>query len=216
MSLFNFFRNQTHPLGSSPNEGSTISEVKTLNGHSDELSQKRNNGHQSQTTEKVDVPEHVFIEYEKPKPKASAEPNEVKSEVNDLQSLYRYLEQSLEKNGYEDALTNPDTSYMEEQIQYINNDLGLLIAKIKTYYSGHMRNVDFHIDTRKRNGMIETVDELLSYRETILEDTRKVSEIETDAKKEVGLSQNLVLSYRRGFRKGFAAITYGTVLGRKQ
>lgn len=216
MSLFNFFKDQKNPLGASPKEVNTMaSELKMLNGHNDELSQKRNNGQHTPTTERADVPEHVFIEYEKPKPKGSAEPNEVKPEVNDLQSLYRHLEQNLEKNGYEDALTNPDTSYMEEEIQYINNDLGLLIAKIKTYYSSHMRNVDFHIDTRKRSGMIETVDELLSYRETILEDIRKVSEIESDTKKEVGLSQNLVLSYRRGFRKGFAAITYGTVLSRK-
>jgi len=162
-----------------------------------------------------EIPENVFIEYATAKPKDKMEPSETKQEVNDLQSLYRYLEQNLEKKGYEDALVNPDTSYMDEHVQYIGNELGLLIAKIKTYYSGYMRTIDFHIETRKRSGMIETVDELLSHKETVLEEIKIVAVIETDAGKGIGLSQNLILGYKKGFRNGFAAITYNSVLGRK-
>lgn len=161
-----------------------------------------------------EIPEHIFIEYSKPIQKESME-SEDKPEVNDLDTLYRYLEQNLEKKGYEDALMNPDTSYMEEHIQFIQNELNLLIAKVHTYYGGYMRTIDFHIETRKRNGMVETVDELMTHKETVAERIRKVNEIEQSAKNGNGISQNLVLSYRKGYRNGFAAITYNTVLGKK-
>lgn len=215
MNLLDFFKGQKSHLGNLPMEANSgFLDKKMFNGHNVEQPNNRNAG-QAQTTERADIPEHVFIEHEKPKPKESTESSQPKPEVLDLQILYNYLGQNLEKNGYEDALANPDTSYMEEQIKYIYNDLGLLIAKIKTYYTNHIRNIDFHIDTRKRCGMIETVDELLSYKQTVLEAIQKVSEIETETNKGAGVSQNLMLSYRRGFRNGFAAITYGTVLSRK-
>jgi len=162
-----------------------------------------------------EIPENVFIEYAKPKPKPSMDTNEVKPEASDLQTLYRYLEQNLEKKGYEDALINPDTGYMEEQVLYINNELALLISKIKTYYAGYMRTIDFHIETRQRSGMIETVDELIAHKETVAGEMKIVLSIEEDSIQRVGLSQNPILSYRKGFRNGFAAITYNTVLSRK-
>ncbi len=161
-----------------------------------------------------EIPEHIFIESANPKP---SKVNEVISAnpVNDLHALYRHLEQNFEKKGYEDALINPDTSYMEENITVINNNLKLLISKINTYYSGYLRTIDFHIETRKRSGLLETVDELISHKQTVLEEINNVAIIETDSNNGVGLSQNLALSYRKGFRNGFAAITYNTVLGRK-
>lgn len=166
-------------------------------------------------TNNPEIPENVFIEYAKPKPKPSMETNETKPEVSDLQTLYRYLEQNLEKKGYEDALVNPDTGYMEEQVLYINNELALLISKIKTYYTGYMRTIDFHIETRQRSGMIETVDELIAHKETVAGEMKIVSSIEEDSRQRTGLSQNPILSYKKGFRNGFAAITYNTVLSRK-
>ena len=162
-----------------------------------------------------EVPENIFIEYAKPKPKPSMDSNEVKPELSDLQTLYRYLEQNLEKKGYEDALINPDTGYMEEQVLYINNELALLISKIKVYYAGYLRTIDFHIDTRQRSGMIETVDELITRKETVVDEMKIVSAIEGDSVQRIGLSQNPVLSYKKGFRNGFAAITYNTVLSKK-
>jgi hypothetical protein len=201
MSAFSFFRkNQNGSEGPSPNDGQRNDT--TVNN-------------ESTTRDAPDIPESVFIEYAKQKQKPSVEQEEIKSEVNDLQTLYRYLEQNLEKRGYEDALMNPDSSVMEEQVRYINNELALLVSKVRSYYSGYLRTIDFHIDTRRRSGLIETVDELLSHRETVLEETRIVAAIEEDAKNNTGLSQNLIIGYKRGFRNGFAAITYSSVFSKK-
>jgi len=100
-------------------------------------------------------------------------------------------------------------------VLYINNELALLISKIKTYYTGYMRTIDFHIETRQRSGMIETVDELIAHKETVAGEMKIVSSIEDDSRQRTGLSQNPILSYKKGFRNGFAAITYNTVLSRK-
>ncbi|MBL7872108.1 MAG: hypothetical protein JNM78_10880 [Cyclobacteriaceae bacterium] len=202
MGLFNF-----------KNNGSTnppmVSEKKTL-----EVTNDIQPVEEPQKTAAPEIPEHIFIEQEKPKPtKMSEQPSS--PSVNDLHTLYRYLEQNLEKKGYEDALINPDTSYMQENVAFIINELNLLISKIKTYYNSHLRTIDFHIDTRKRSGMLETVDELISHKATIEEEITIVTSIESDASQNKGLSQNLILGYKKGFRNGFAAITYSTVLGRK-
>jgi hypothetical protein len=158
-----------------------------------------------------DVPQDVFIEYQRPKAPSVDTNGSSEQAVNNLQTLYGYLGQSLEKKGYEDALTNPDTSYMEEHIVYITNEQKLLIAKIKSYYAGYLRNIDFHIETRKRSGMLEVVDELIAHKQTVVEELDKVNSIEQEASKKEGISQNMILSYRRGFRNGFAAITYSAI-----
>jgi hypothetical protein len=162
-----------------------------------------------------DIPEHVFVEYEKSKP-LNMDQNDLKTEMNDIQTLYRYLEQNLEKKGYEEALTNPDSSYLDEQLTYINNDLRLVIAKVKTFYNGHIREINFHIETRKRNGMIETVDELLARKDIVEDELKTVQTIEQEVVNRTGLCANLFLSYKRGFNNGLAAITYNTVLGNKR
>lgn len=209
MKLFEFFK---------PRTDSDIVQ-KSMSTKDEPLIEVSSGGVDTEDKSKPDstpeIPENVFIEYAKPKPKENMESNDGAQQVNDLQTLYRYLEQNLEKKGYEDALINPDSSYMDEHIQYINNELSLLIAKIKTYYSGYMRTIDFHIETRKRNGMIETVDELLTHKDTVLEEIRIVSSIEEDSAMGKGLSQNLILGYKKGFRNGFAAITYNNVLSKK-
>lgn len=163
----------------------------------------------------MEIPEKVFVE----PPSKSKAPKPLEQptarSVNDLHSLYQYLEQNLEKKGYEDALINPDTSYMEENVLFIHNELKLLIAKVKTYYSGYVRDIDFHIETRKRSGMLETVDELMSHRQTVMEEVQSVTTIDQETAEGKGISQNLMLGYRKGFKNGFAAITYNTILGRK-
>jgi hypothetical protein len=166
------------------------------------------------TTARHDIPEEVFIEKSRLKPpRGNEEPEPV--EICDIQTLYRHLERDLERKGYEDALVNPDTSYMEEQILYIKSDLMLLISKIKTYYVGYLNRIKFHIESRQRHLLIETVEELIAHRSAIEEEISIITTIEVDAKEGVGLTQNLILGYKKGFRNGFAAITYNTILSNR-
>jgi hypothetical protein len=206
MSIFSFF---SKTASSQYAQDNGVNGIQKKDMRQDETSNSR------QTMPSKEIPEHVFVEYDKPKPTAPLERREPLQETNNLAVLYLYLGQNLEKRGYEDALMNPDTSAMQEQIQYTRNELNLLISKVNNYYAGFMRQIDFHIDTRKRNGMVETVDELITHKATIADEMKIVASIEESARSGTGITENLFLSYRRGFTNGFAAITYNTILSRK-
>src|SRR5690606_4436001 len=100
-------------------------------------------------------------------------------------------------------------------INFLQNELNLIISKVKTYYKNYIRQIDYHIDTRRRNEMIEVVDELLMQKANVEDEMRIVASIEEDSKKGNGITQNVILSYKRGFKNGFAAITYGTIFNKK-
>lgn len=209
MSLFNWFKDKRQP--------DVTEHAEDINTRVEEntLSAPETVTNNSITETPVEIPENIFVEFEKPSKPTHMEPTDEKDDVNDLKALYKFLEQSHEKKGYEDALMNPDTSSMEEQVVLLQNGLSLMLSKVKTHYSTYLRNIDFHLETRKRNGMVETVDELETHKQNIKEEISIVQAIEQEALKSTGLSQNMILSYRRGFKNGFAAITFNNILSRK-
>lgn len=168
---------------------------------------------QTDLSARHDVPEQIFIAQESPK--TAPKPRETIAPVTNLDALYTYLGKNLEKAGYDDSLMNPDSSHMEEQLRFIKNELALLISQVKNYYSGHLREVDYHIETRRRSGMVETVDELLAHKANTEEKMQLVLQIENEARDGKGLTENLILSYKKGFRNGFAAITAATILNKR-
>jgi hypothetical protein len=210
MALFDFLRKKSNEEKIEISPENILTPSENL-GEGSESVEKENDKHKNVH----EIPEHIFVEYEKPNQKTPMEPTEIPQEVNDIHSLYRYLEQNLEKKGYEDALMNPDTSYMEENVRFLQNELNITISKVNTYYKNHVRQINFHIETRKRHEMIEMVDELLTKKANVEDEMGIVSSIENDAKSGNGITQNVVLSYKKGFRNGFAAITYGTILSKK-
>jgi hypothetical protein len=209
MNLFNLLQGNNQDRKKATQE--------TNNSGFDESERNLSNQNESkqEKSQSPEIPEKVFVEYQTPKTRENESPNNGNREVNDLHFLYGFLEKNLEKKGYDDALMNPDTSYMDENIVNIRNELSLIISKTRIYYRAYLRTINFHIDTRKRNGMIETVDELLAHRESIEEELKIFTSIEEDASQGIGLCQNPILSYKKGFRNGFAAITYNTILARK-
>lgn len=210
MSVLNWFKPKTQPPVNEHSENvNPVVEVDDVSTESEGLLNDR------EAKAPIEIPENIFVEFEKTSKPTHMEPTDEKDDVNDLKALYKFLELSHEKKGYEDALMNPDTSSMEEQVVLLQNGLTLMLSKVKTHYSTYLRNIDFHLETRKRNGMIETVDELETHKQNVKEEVSIVQGIEEDTLKGTGLSQNMILSYRRGFRNGFAAITFNNILSRK-
>ncbi len=185
MGLFDFWRNNDTPLNNDVNANTerSLPEIK----------------------------EELFTEKEIPK-QNSMETNQSSATQNDINVLYEFLERNLEQQGYEDALLNPDSSHMNQNIENIKIQLEIIISKVKTYYSNYVRTINFHIESRKRNGMVDTVDELISQKDNAEEEIKTVLQVETDSKSNTGLSQNLIMSYTKGFRNGLASISYNTVL----
>ena len=133
---------------------------------------------------------------------------------NGINLLFQYLDKNYEKKGYDDALINPDNIHLEQNIAALRNDLERTIRRVKTFYEDFIREIDFHISSRTRSGMIDTVEELKVKKETAENHIRQVLEIEQEAKNNKGLGEGIIISYMRGFRNGLAAITHHSIMNR--
>jgi len=129
--------------------------------------------------------------------------------------LYQFLDDNYEVKGFNDSLVYPDTSFMNQNIESLKNELYRTIKKVKTYYQDFITETDFHIDSRSRSGMIETVEELKMKKKKAEDHLSKVLEIEKNAENNTGESQGIIFSYTRGFQNGLAAISHHSILNRK-
>lgn len=180
------------------------------------FNRERLNGHdQSMTVERpvADIPETTFIEKET----VHQEQNEDKPAAplnGGIHVLYDFLDKNYESKGYNDALINPDTTHLEQNVIALKNDLERSIRKVKTFYEDFIRQINFHIASRSRSGMIDTVEELTVKKEIAESHIKQVKEIEEQAKVNEGVGHGIVISYTRGFRNGLAAISGHIILNK--
>lgn len=182
----------------------------------------RRNGHANGTpvydraeAERPEIPEALFIEKEQAPVQAAEERPPAPAPDNTIDVLFRFLDRNHEARGYDDALVNPDTSHLVHNVEALKNELERTIRKVKTYYLDFIREINFHIASRSRSGMIDMVDELTMKKEIAEGHISKVLEIEDDARNNRGDSQGMVLSYTKGFKNGLAAISHHSILKRK-
>jgi hypothetical protein len=159
-----------------------------------------------------EIPENVFVEKSVP---LNEDPEEIKSKAhveNGISLLFNFLEKNYESKGYEDALINPDTTHLDQNINALKNDLERTIRKVKTFYEDFIREINFHIDSRKRSGMVDTVEELTVKKDIAESHIKQIFEIETQAKNNEGVGQGIIISYTRGFRNGLSAISHHAIM----
>lgn len=131
-----------------------------------------------------------------------------------LDAIYAFLQYDYESKGYNDALTNPDESYKADNIKLFHHDLLILIDKSSTYYENLLKEVDFHISSRTRAGLIDLVEELKIRREMVIDHMEKVKVIRQEAVSGTGATQRIGLSYQRGFMRGLSAISQSKLFNR--
>jgi hypothetical protein len=132
-----------------------------------------------------------------------------------IETIYKFLQSDFESKGYSDALTNPDDSYKADNLLLIKYDLQIIIHQVNTYHEDLLRELDFHILSRSRAGLIDLVEELKNRKEMVKEHVNKVMDIKNDLDNEFGMAQRILLSYQRGFMKGLSAITQSNVLNKQ-
>jgi len=161
--------------------------------------------------EAADVSEDLFVQKE-PAETSGDEPATVSREPKGISLLFAFLEQNYEGKGYDDALVNPDGSHLDQNLNAIKNEFERTIRKVSIFYGDFIRQIDFHIASRARSGMVDTVEELTTKKETAESHIKQVQEIESQAKNSAGPGQGILISYTRGFRNGLAAITGHSIL----
>jgi len=129
-----------------------------------------------------------------------------------IDAIYAFLQADYETKGYNDALTNPDENYKADNIKLFQYDLQILIQRSFMYYDDKIKEIDFHIGSRTRAGLIDLVEELKIKRNLVIEHIEKVKQLQHDTASNTGMSERITLSYQRGFMRGLAAITQTKVM----
>lgn len=129
-----------------------------------------------------------------------------------VDAIFAFLQADYETKGYDDALTNPDESYKSDNIKLFQYDLQILIQRSFMYYDDKIKEIDFHIGSRTRAGLIDLVEELKIKRNLVVEHIDKVKQLQHDCANNSGMSERITLSYQRGFMRGLAAITQTKVM----
>jgi hypothetical protein len=161
----------------------------------------------------MEIPEHLFIENEKEHSNKNEETAAKKAE-NNIELLFDFLDKNHETKGYEDALMNPDVRHLDQNIEALKNQLDRTIRRVKTFYEDFIKEIDFHIDSRSRSGMVDVVDELKMKKSIAESHVMKVLEIENEHRNNTGDSQGMIITYTRGFMNGLSAISHHTILKR--
>ncbi len=131
-----------------------------------------------------------------------------------IELIFSYLAQDFEERGYNDAMTNPDTTYKEDNIKLLRYDLALRIDQVDSYYSDMKNTLDFHIKTRSRSGLIDMVEALQTKLFLLNEHIEKLNKFKTESESQTGVSERVVLSYKRGFSRGLAALSHAQILNK--
>lgn len=160
----------------------------------------------------LEIPENVFLEKEKPTTDTIQTDRTTSNSENGISVLFNFIEKNYESKGYDDALINPDNIHLEQNVEALKNDLERTIRKIKTFYEDFIREINFHIETRSRSGMVDTVEELTVKKDTAEEHINQILVIENDAKENKGIGYGIILSYKRGFHNGLAAISHHSIM----
>ncbi len=142
----------------------------------------------------------------------SSDNNGVAAGENGIYLLYHFLDRNYEKKGYDDALMNPDSTHLQQNTEALKNDLERTIRKVKTFYEDFIREINFHISSRSRSGMVDTVEELQVKKETAEDHIKQVRLIEEEVANNKGVGQGIIISYTRGFRNGLAAISHHSIM----
>lgn len=168
------------------------------------------NGSSSQAL--PDIPEDVFSEKEKPADSSLNSESGAKTNENGISVLFQFLERNHESKGYDDALINPDNTHLQQNVEALKNDLERTIRKLKTFYQDFITEINFHIASRGRSGMVDTVEELTVKKQTAESHIKQILEIEEEASNNKGVGQGVIISYTRGFKNGLAAISHHSIM----
>lgn len=134
--------------------------------------------------------------------------------IKGIESIYLFLQADYETRGYNDAFVSPDESYKNDNIKLLIQDYEILLQQVTTYYEDMQQDLDFHIITRSRAGLVDLIEELKTKKGKVAEHIEKVSLMKQDIKNNTGMSQRIVLSYGRGFLRGLSALTKSNILNK--
>lgn len=132
-----------------------------------------------------------------------------------ITEVYKFIQQDNETKGFQDAYTTQDEKYKQQAIEMLKMDLRIYLQRAANFYNLEICEIDSHIESRKRAGLIDLVEQL-NKRKQFLEDMlTQIRQLNDELDNEQGKPMRMIHSYSRGFTKGLAAISEAEVLNKK-
>ncbi len=178
-----------------------------------QIGSENNSSEGSSSNLPLAIPKDTFMDENDSKQKQ--ELLTIKGLDNGIDLVYQFLQADTESKGYSDALVNADESFKLDNIRLIKLDLQILIDKTYTYYDNLISEINLHISTRSRAGLVDLVKELESRKILIMEYKQKLMILKEGIDDENGMCQRCILSYQRGFMRGLSALTQSNVLNKR-
>jgi len=138
-------------------------------------------------------------------------------QVEDLkfrEKIFQFLRRNYSQMGYDDALSQPDHKFLNDNIEFIYSDFSLLLEEAELSYQEYLNQLDFHYKSRLAAGLSDIAEELAARRVNVLADMEFVQKNRRDLHEKKGNIQRLILSYKKGFDKGFSALSYAGIINK--
>jgi len=124
-----------------------------------------------------------------------------------IDQIFDYVNQDFESRGYQDAIVQPDTHYLNENVELIKNDYQLVIDKAAYKYKEFLTELEFHIATRTSMGLTEIVQGLEAKKKITQQHLAFVEDEMKAIQANKGKVQRIKLSYTKGFKRGASALS---------
>lgn len=121
-----------------------------------------------------------------------------------IDGVYIYMEKNWEDEGRQDAVKNPDMSFMETKVEIIKQGLERRFELTRLKYNKMIREYKVKVDKLNQFGLSGTMSELEAHIETCMEHLNKLNELEDKFHRDDPALYTMINSYRRGFSLGVA------------
>lgn len=124
-----------------------------------------------------------------------------------IDGIFEFLSHDFESRGYGDAIVQPDTHYLNENLDLLKKDYQLKIDRARYKYKEFLTELEFHISTRDAMGLTEIVEGLKAKKTIVLEHLSFVNQELDDIQRDIGKVLRIKLSYTKGFKRGASALS---------
>ena len=125
--------------------------------------------------------------------------------------IYGFLKEDYQFKAYNDALTNPDKSYKEANMAIIRSELEVKFKQVLVKYGDMLREIEFHIVSRKQAGLSDVVEQLKTRHQTYLKHVEEIQQMKGDLEKGALYMVGIFTSYEVGFTRGLASLSIETL-----
>ena len=154
-----------------------------------------------------EINESDFVDYSDPS-KSNQETYYINIGSNlPIDVIYTFLKEDYESKAYQDALNNPDRSYMNANIDLLKSTLSIKFKQILLKYDTMLDVLHYHIDTRKQAGLTDVVDLLETKKKIYTKHVDTIQKMKEDLASNEPYMTRIFTSYEIGFKRGLSALT---------